>query len=161
MPFFVDKNVFRVENDELISVADGEKFEHDFFKKTLILEQQRVKTFAEFPEATAYFFTNNFVIDKIILPWKKSTPEIARERLQGLCEFLRTQSASLFDDSKQLETATIAFVAAQGWTNAESLWPLRVSLTGRAMSPSPFEVAWALGKEKTLLRIEKAIAILA
>jgi glutamyl/glutaminyl-tRNA synthetase len=37
------------------------------------------------------------------------------------------------------------------------LWPLRVAFTGKEKSPSPFEVAWVLGKTKSLERINKAI----
>ena len=59
-----------------------------------------------------------------------------------------------------MEKSTIAMVAEKGWTNAESLWPLRAALTGREASPSPFEVAWALGREKTLARIDAAITAL-
>jgi len=36
-------------------------------------------------------------------------------------------------------------------------WPLRVALTGRDKSPDPVDVAFVLGKEKTLERVEKAI----
>jgi glutamyl/glutaminyl-tRNA synthetase len=39
------------------------------------------------------------------------------------------------------------------------LWPLRVALTGAQKSPSPFEVAWVLGKEESLKRIQNALAI--
>ena len=40
------------------------------------------------------------------------------------------------------------------------LWPLRVALSGKKSSPSPFEIADILGKEKTLKRIEEAIKML-
>jgi len=36
-------------------------------------------------------------------------------------------------------------------------WPLRVALTGRDKSPDPVDVAFVLGNEKTLERVEKAI----
>ena len=37
------------------------------------------------------------------------------------------------------------------------LWPLRVALSGKKTSPSPFEIADILGKEKTLKRIKQAV----
>jgi len=37
------------------------------------------------------------------------------------------------------------------------LWPWRVAVTGEKNSPSPFEVSWALGKEKTLRRLKEAL----
>jgi glutamyl/glutaminyl-tRNA synthetase len=36
-------------------------------------------------------------------------------------------------------------------------WPFRVALTGREKSPDPVDVAFVLGKEKTLERVEKAM----
>ncbi|MCX6722510.1 MAG: hypothetical protein NT094_00380 [Candidatus Staskawiczbacteria bacterium] len=40
------------------------------------------------------------------------------------------------------------------------LWPLRVALSGKQSSPSPFEIADILEKEKTLKRIQDAIKLL-
>ena len=40
------------------------------------------------------------------------------------------------------------------------LWPLRVALSGKQASASPFELADILGKEKTLKRISDAINLL-
>lgn len=40
------------------------------------------------------------------------------------------------------------------------LWPLRYALSGQERSPDPFTLISVLGKEKTISRIEKAIAIL-
>ena len=37
------------------------------------------------------------------------------------------------------------------------LWPLRVALSGKQTSPSPFEIANILGREKTIKRIQEAI----
>ena len=40
------------------------------------------------------------------------------------------------------------------------LWPLRVALTGREKSPSPFEIAEILGKKEVLKRIKYAQKLL-
>lgn len=37
-------------------------------------------------------------------------------------------------------------------------WPVRVALSGREKSPSPEELLWILGKEKSIKRIKKAIS---
>ncbi len=130
-------------------------------EKAVTLEQRRVSTLAEFPEATAFLFTDRLEHDPALLAAKKSDAATAKSRLEGLLAFFSGLSDESFSDAKSLESLTIAQVAAQGWTNSESLWPLRVALTGRAMSPGPFEVAWALGKEKTIARITTAIQTLA
>ena len=47
-----------------------------------------------------------------------------------------------------------------GENRGELLWPLRATLTGAQKSPSPFEVAWVLGKNESLERIAKAISLI-
>jgi glutamyl-tRNA synthetase len=46
---------------------------------------------------------------------------------------------------------------AAGDKRGDLLWPLRAALTGEQKSPSPFEVAWVLGKNETLDRLKKAL----
>ena len=52
------------------------------------------------------------------------------------------------------------------WPIAESegrgivLWSIRVALSGKEKSPDPFTLAEVLGKEETLIRIQKAISLL-
>jgi glutamyl/glutaminyl-tRNA synthetase len=38
------------------------------------------------------------------------------------------------------------------------LWPLRVALSGKTASPSPFEIMAVLGKQESLRRIDLALA---
>ena len=42
--------------------------------------------------------------------------------------------------------------------NGNVLWPMRVALSGQEKSPSPFEIAEVLGKDKTLKRLKNAIS---
>jgi len=39
----------------------------------------------------------------------------------------------------------------------DTLWPLRVALSGKSASPGPFEIMGAIGKKETLKRVEAAI----
>jgi glutamyl-tRNA synthetase len=142
--------------DAGISAEKGE-----YLARALSLERPRAKRLAELPEATAFFFADRIALDPAMIPGKKSAPEVAADRLAGIRRFFAGLADSDFEDAKVLERKTIAFVAEQGWTNAETLWPTRVALTGREASPSPFEVAWVLGKERTLSRIDAAIRALA
>ena len=43
-------------------------------------------------------------------------------------------------------------------SRGDTLWPVRVALSGKGASPGPFEIMEALGKEKSLKRIGDAIA---
>lgn len=135
---------------------DGNPVTDEFVMRALSLEKGRVTTLKEMPDAITFLFSEDVSYDNARLHWKKSTPEIAKDRLEGLEGFIASLSTEDFSEKKALEERVIAFVAEQGWTNAESLWPLRVALTGRERSPSPFEVMWVLGKERSLKRIRDA-----
>jgi len=41
--------------------------------------------------------------------------------------------------------------------NGDTLWPMRVAMTGLGNSPGTFEVAAVLGKDESISRIKKAI----
>jgi len=63
------------------------------------------------------------------------------------------------DAVKKLEDNMLAWIKENDLGNAQTLWPLRVALTGKAKSPSPFEAAWLLGKEDVLRRIDEALEL--
>jgi len=46
---------------------------------------------------------------------------------------------------------------ATGDKRGDLLWPLRAALTGEQKSPSPFEVAWVLGRSESLKRLNMAL----
>jgi len=125
--------------------------------RAIELERSRINTLADFAEATEFYFQEQFACDPAILPWKKSNAEVAGDRLTGILELAEKLDLDVYEDPKLLEARFTAMIVEKGWTNAETLWPMRVALTGRAASPSPFEVAWALGKEKTVNRLKQAI----
>ena len=130
------------------------------FRRAVSLERSRVVVLSDLVAGTEFYFRSSLEYDAKILPWKKSTPAVAAERLQGIISLLDGVPESSFADAKAIEQEVTRFIADQGWTNAETLWPMRVALTARAASPSPFEVAWALGKKATLERLCSALSAL-
>jgi glutamyl-tRNA synthetase len=64
-------------------------------------------------------------------------------------------------DAPALEHALRDLAAASGVAAGKLIHPLRVALTGQAVSPGIFDVASLLGRERTLSRMQDAIAHLA
>jgi hypothetical protein len=60
-----------------------------------------------------------------------------------------------------IETDLRALIAEHAWANGDVLWPLRVSLSGKEKSPSPFDFLWMLGKQRSLQRIDDTLTFLA
>jgi glutamyl-tRNA synthetase len=60
-------------------------------------------------------------------------------------------------NQKTLQETLMQTVTRLGVKNGQLLWPLRAALSGLEFSPGVFELAWVLGKEETLKRIETAV----
>ena len=159
LPFLVKAGWLEEKGGELVSKR-GETVGRPFLGKALSLEQTRVTTLAELPEAISYFLDDDYPLDSADLPWRKSTPEETRERLNGLVECCTGLDEQAFASPSALEEKIMGLISARGWGNGDTLWPMRVALTGRRASPSPFEVAWALGQEATIKRLKRALDLL-
>jgi len=128
----------------------------DYLKKVVSLEQERLKKLSDIGENTKLFFTTEVHLDPQLLIWKQLTLEEVKNNLQTLKREL--EAITLNDWTKEgLEKAIIGFIKTQNKKVGDYLWPLRVVLTGQKNSPSPFEVAWALGKPTSLNRLQKAL----
>lgn len=123
-------------------------------EKVLLLEQERVSKLSEVGESMGFFFSDDLAYAAELLVWKKSNRPAAAKNLRLLAEELE----KYIDWSREnLEKSLLDFIKGRGLSNGEALWPLRVALTGLEKSPPPFDVASIIGKEKTLVRIKKAI----
>ena len=89
-----------------------------------------------------------------LLIFKKSDKE---KTARGL-EDTRNKMQDTNDwDSDNLQKVLLKVVEESNLTNGDVFWPVRVALSGEEKSPSPVELMVALGKEKTLKRIKRAI----
>jgi len=128
------------------------------------VSKTRMKKLSEIPALTDFFFQNKLIFSKDLLSWQKVTEGATKEALEASYKVL---SEIKRWDIKQLEKDLFSLVekfnAQKGYplqNKGYLLWPLRVALSGKNNSPSPFEIADILGKEKTLKRIEDAVKML-
>ncbi|MFA5047662.1 MAG: glutamate--tRNA ligase [Patescibacteria group bacterium] len=143
---YLDKNISQIPSDLDLD-------------KILKIEQERVFKLSEVGENIKFFFTDELSYDPQILVWKKSDKTSTAKNLQLLIDELSQDTIGEWT-RENLENQLKKIVADNGLTNGEVLWPLRVALTGLEKSPTPFEVAEILGKNKSLERIKQAIAVL-
>ena len=114
-----------------------------------------IKEMAE-REELAYFFQAPEYPKELLL-WKKDKDENrTSERLIKIREILRGDFGDFA--SKEIKDRLMALAEKEG--RGEVLWPLRVALSGREKSPDPLALLEILGKEQSLIRIDKAINIL-
>lgn len=128
----------------------------EFIGKVIALEHERLTVLSEIGPHTKFFFADDLVYEKELLKWKKSDLEGAKSCLQNLYTFLENVSENDWN-AKKLEELIVAYIKETGIGLGDYLWPMRVALTGEKASPSPFDMAGALGKVETLEKIKKAI----
>jgi len=97
------------------------------------------------------------VLDPTLLVWKKSDAADAKAQIAGVLRHLEAADVKVFDDMALLEQSVKSYIGDSGLQNGNVLWPMRVSLSGKTQSPSPFELAWVLGREETLKRLSHAL----
>jgi len=125
-------------------------------ERVLKLEQQRVHRLGEVGKGLEFFSVKELEYDPKILIWKKSDQKTTVNSLEMLVEELGGYEEGYWE-SEKLQEKIIKTIADRGMKNGDVLWPMRVALTGLEKSPTPFEVAEILGKEKTLSRLRQAI----
>jgi glutamyl-tRNA synthetase len=136
--------------------SNNYKKSDQFIGKVIALERERLKMLSEIEEHTKFFFVDNLAYDKEMLAWKKSTLENTRACLEDLLKVLDSIGGNDWE-AKKLEEIIVKYLKDNNKGVGDYLWPMRVALTGERASPSPFEMADALGKIETLLKIKSAI----
>ncbi len=88
-----------------------------------------------------------------LLKWRKDADvKVSLPRLERCAEILKEADFGSSDTIK-----IVIWPYAEEVGKGEVLWPLRVALTGMEKSPDPFTVAYIIGKEPTLKRLENAM----
>lgn len=125
----------------------------EYIKKVLTVEQERLEKFTQIGENNQFFFNDNIATTADGMRWKDSSDEDTKKNLQKGLEVLENISEKNWT-IKSIEKDLLEVARDK---RGDLLFPLRAALTGQDRSPSPFEVSWVLGKEKSLERVNKAI----
>ncbi len=91
-----------------------------------------------------------------LLVFKKSDQEKTNKGLTEALKALEAMSSEEWSDENIQKTLS-EVVEKNDLSNGDLFWPVRVALSGEEKSPSPVELAVALGKEKSIERINKAL----
>lgn len=113
----------------------------------------RVKTLQEIVDASTYFFRDFAEYDekgvrKFFTPEGIAQLEICRSRVAAQEAF----------DEASLETLYNTLAEEAGIALGKVIQPSRLALSGRTVTPGMFDMMVLLGKEKTLARMDQAIA---
>ncbi|MEI6345997.1 MAG: glutamate--tRNA ligase family protein [bacterium] len=119
-----------------------------------------IKTLFSAGEFVYLFKRPVFTTETIVqLLWKdEPSKEKTAERLTHTIEVLKALPDASFADPETIKQALWKYAEEQG--KGSVLWPMRFALSGATKSPDPFALAFLLGKEETLTRLNDAIILL-
>jgi len=137
-------------------LLDGMSHDPSFIDRACLLARERIQLPSELTGLVSFLFTKELLQDAMMLVWKTQTPEEARIRLTAVRTLLSECGA--FDSIVDLEEQIRGLITLKQWGNGDTLWPLRVALSGMKQSPSPFELLWAYGCTRSLARIDEALS---
>ncbi len=128
------------------------------------VSKTRMKKLSNIVDLSDFFFQNKLNYDKELLAWQKMGDSEIKDSLMFSEKILSDiKKWDLKNMETELFSASEKFNLEKGYPEKNKgylLWPLRIALSGKQFSPSPFEIADILGREKTMKRIEEAIKML-
>lgn len=135
--------------------ASAEEIESDMPRLIQIMDllKERISRTTDIPDAVGYFYGDTLDYDPEEFQ-KQLGKEFARENLPEL----KSRLAGLPEWAEEGIEETIRGLAAEKEKGARHLiHPLRFATTGRTISAGLFETMQLLGRERSLLRVEKTL----
>jgi glutamyl-tRNA synthetase len=150
-------------SDEFVATATRwvehrvEGFDGDLFAQVAPLAQTRVKLLSEIADMVDFLFVDEPELEDA--SWEKAVAknEWSEDVLRGALEAF----AGCAWEAETLKDTTLAIGERHGLKLGKAQAPIRVAVTGRTVGLPLFESLEALGRERALARIERALARLA
>ena len=124
-----------------------------WLEKMIATLQERAKTLVDLVDQAHFYLTDDIAIDDKAA--KKFLTADAAKPLSKLIE--RLTALDDFSEAK-IEQTFAAVLQELGLSMGQLAQPVRVALTGSTVSPGIYEVIAVLGKERTLKRLQTALA---
>lgn len=154
-PYLIEAKLLDRQGSQYLNNQTGEKITVEQLKLFISLAQDRLRKLADISELVDFLFIKpRYETD--LLKWKQFSNEEIKNNLKNILEVISNIPAADWNKAS-LEKVLMSYIKEAGQTNGEYLWPMRVAMSGRKASPGPFEIAEALGHEKTAERIKQAI----
>jgi glutamyl-tRNA synthetase len=132
----------------------------DEVRTLLPIVRERIPTLASLPGVVGFLWTDDLALDPAILVpkrWDAATTSVA---LAAAREAIAAHDAVTWE-ADELEPPLRALAEARGWKAGDLFRSIRVATTGRTATPPLFDTLVALGRDRTLSRLDAAIERLA
>ena len=152
----MDFNTFYSMAEPYLEEAVGKDLD---LKKIAEMVKTRIEVFPDIKDMVD-FFRELPDYDTAMYTHKKmkTTAESSLEVLEELLPVIENQEAF---DNDSLYQMLLSYVEKKGCKNGYAMWPVRTAVSGKQMTPAgATEIMEVLGKEESLSRIRKGIALL-
>ncbi len=126
----------------------------DYTQRVLSLEQERLRMLGEAAHAVSFFYTED---------WEYETPLMQKGMDEAQTRVALQRTHELLKDFPTWEHASLeehlrALMIELGLKPGQLLGAIRVAVSGRKATPPLFQMIEVLGRERTLTRLERALA---
>ncbi len=142
-----------LEQMKALGLINGFKIEAEKLKDAYLVLKERSRDLNELVHTAIDYFVDEIKIDP------EASKKLGPEEIPLLRE-VREKLLSIPMEHDPLEKMFKEVMANTGKKMGEVAQPLRIALTGKTVSPGIYEVFRLLGKERSILRIERAIQLL-
>ena len=120
---------------------------------------ERLPTLGAIGDLAGFLWVRDLAVDPSVLVPKRWDAATTSEALVAARDVIADIGAISFE-ADELEPPLRALAEARGWKAGDLFMAVRVAVTGRTATPPLFDTLVALGRERTLERLERAAAAL-
>ncbi|MCY3784303.1 MAG: glutamate--tRNA ligase [Chloroflexi bacterium] len=127
--------------------------QRDYFQQALALEQERIGHLSDVPDVMGFFFDEDLDPDVELMRFKRhdrAETAAALTTVEGLVRELPEYTI------EAIETMLRGLAERLGWKTGDLFMPIRIAVTGRRATPPLFETMAVLGRERCLVRLQRA-----
>ena len=131
----------------------------DDLRVLLPIVSERLPTLGAIGDLVGFLWVRDLEVDPATLVPKRWDAATTNEALIAAREVIADTGAVSFE-ADELEPPLRALAEARGWKAGDLFMAIRVAVTGRTATPPLFDTLVALGRERTLERLARAVAVL-
>ena len=131
----------------------------DELRTLLPIVTERLPTLGAIGDLVGFLWVHKLSFDPALLVPKRWDAATTREGLVAARATIAEVGAVVFE-ADELEPPLRALAEARDWKAGDLFMAIRVAVTGRTATPPLFDTLVALGLERTLDRLDRAIAAL-
>jgi glutamyl-tRNA synthetase len=122
--------------------------------------QERLPTLGAIGELVGFLWVDDVNVDPALVVPKRWDPATTRDALEAARKTIDGSTGPVTFEADELEPPMRALAEERGWKAGDLFMAIRVAVTGRTATPPLFDSLVALGRDRVLARLDRAIAAL-